>query len=211
MTFVKVCGLTSVQDAEMCVEAGVDSIGINFWAGSRRCCSMSMARAITEAVAGRTLVVGLFVDAGLEEILEVKAETGVECVQLHGEEPPELLQPLLPHAYKALRVRGPEVLIEAERYPGEYILLDAFVPGRPGGTGASFDWRIAARLARARRLTLAGGLTAENVAAAVVQVRPYCVDTASGVEHAPGLKDAAKVRAFVQAVRSVPEPRLTGD
>lgn len=121
--------------------------------------------------------------------------------QLHGAEPPALVEALLPHAYKALSVRGPEVEALSARYPGEHVLLDAFAPGLEGGTGRTFDWSIAAAVARQRRLTLAGGLTPDNVARAIEVVRPWRVDVASGVERAPGRKDAALVRAFVAAVR----------
>ncbi len=187
----------------MCVEEGVDAIGLNFWPSSVRRCDEEMARAIVQAVGKRVLIVGVFVDATLSEVERVRDQVGLGCVQLHGAESPEMLARLLPHAYKALRVRGPGVREEAQRFGGKYVLLDAYVPGMPGGTGATFDWALAAELAREREVTLAGGLTPENVAEAVRQVRPFCVDTASGVESGPGIKDRALVRALVEAVRSV--------
>jgi phosphoribosylanthranilate isomerase len=156
---------------------------------------------VVEAIAGRALAVGVFVDAGYAEIEAIKAETGIGCVQLHGGESPELLASLLPHAYKAIRMRDPSSLEEARRFGGEHILLDAYVPGMPGGTGERFDWQLAAELARERSVTLAGGLVPDNVAAAVQAVQPFCVDVASGVELAPGRKDPAKVRAFVRAAK----------
>ena len=201
MVRVKVCGVTSVADALMCVEAGVDAIGLNFWAGSVRRCQEGAARAIAEAVSGRTLLVGVFVDAPEAEIARLRDALGLGCVQLHGAEPPALVARFLPHAYKALRVRDAGVLSEARSFPGEHVLLDAYVPGAPGGTGATFDWSLAAQLARERKVTLAGGLTPDNVADAVRAVQPYCVDTASGVEAGPGVKDAALVRAFVAGAR----------
>ncbi len=202
MTRVKVCGVTSVADARMCVDAGVDAIGLNFWPGSSRRCDEEVARDIAAALAGRTLLVGVFVDADEAEIARLRDRLGLGCVQLHGAEPPQLLARLLPHAYKAVRVRGADVLEEVRRFAGEHILLDAYVPGVPGGTGATFDWSLAEQVARERKLTLAGGLTPQNVAAAVRAVRPYCVDTASGVESAPGVKDAASVRAFVERAKA---------
>jgi phosphoribosylanthranilate isomerase len=202
MTRVKVCGVTSVADALLCVEAGVDAIGLNFWSGSVRRCGEAAAREIADAVAGRALLVGVFVDAEAREIERLRAAVGLGCVQLHGAEPPALVERFLPHAYKALRVRGPEVLAEVRGFPGEHVLLDAYVPGLPGGTGATFDWSLAAEVARERKLTLAGGLTPHNVADAVRAVRPYCVDTASGVESAPGIKDAALVHAFAARAKS---------
>jgi phosphoribosylanthranilate isomerase len=203
MTRVKICGLTSLDDAQMSVDAGADAIGLNFWSGSARCCREAIAREIADALRGRTLLVGVFVDAPLSEIERLKREVGLDCVQLHGDEPPELLTQLLPHAYKALRVRGASIHEEVARFPGEHVLLDAYVKGMPGGTGATFDWTLAAQLARARKLTLAGGLTPDNVADAVRAVRPYCVDTASGVERAPGVKDPDLVRRFVRAAKDV--------
>jgi phosphoribosylanthranilate isomerase len=201
MARVKVCGVTSVTDALMCVAAGVDAIGLNFWPGSVRRCAEDAAQEIARAVSGRALLVGVFVDAPEAEIARLKAAIGLGCVQLHGAEPPALVARFLPHAYKALRVRDAGVLAEVRAFPGEHVLLDAYVPGMPGGTGATFDWSLAAQVARERKLTLAGGLTPGNVGAAVRAVQPYCVDTASGVESAPGVKDADLVRAFVAAAK----------
>ena len=137
-----------------------------------------------------------------EFIQQVRRETGITWVQLHGEEAPEAVAALLPNAYKAIGVSDESPLEEVRRYPGEHILLDARVPGAmPGGTGVSFDWTLATSVAAERKLTLAGGLTPDNVAECVRQIRPYRVDVASGVESAPGVKDRDKVAAFVRAVR----------
>lgn len=200
---VKICGVTSAQDATACVDAGADAIGVNFVRSSPRYCTPETARRIVEAVGSRALVVGVFVDATLDEIEAHKRDTGIGCVQLHGDEPPELVEQLLPHAYKGLRVRDASSIEDASRYPGRYILLDAYVPGVAGGTGTTFPWALATQIARTRRIALAGGLDPDNVARAVVEVQPYCVDVASGVESAPGRKDLARVRAFVSAARSV--------
>lgn len=202
MVHVKVCGVTSLEDATMCVEAGVDAIGLNFWPRSVRRCELATARAIVQALSGRALFVGVFVGADFDELTRVKAEVGLGCLQLHGEEPPALLARFLPHAYKALRVRDESIHALVRDYPGEHVLLDAYVAGMPGGTGAVFDWQLASEVARERKLTLAGGLTPDNVADAVRAVRPFCVDTASGVESAPGVKSAALVRAFVERAKS---------
>ena len=201
MVRVKVCGVTSLDDARVCVEAGVDAIGLNFWPSSVRRCDERVARAIVDAFGADTLMVGVFVDESEAEILRIRAEVGLACVQLHGDEPPELVARFLPHAYKALRVRDASIAERVRAFPGEHVLLDAYVKGRPGGTGATFDWTLARTIARERKVTLAGGLTADNVADAVRAVRPYCVDTASGVELAPGVKDADLVRAFVRNAR----------
>lgn len=201
MVRVKVCGVTSVEDASMCVELGVDAIGLNFWPRSVRRCELTVARDIVSAHRGRTLFVGVFVDADEAEIASTIEQVGLDCVQLHGDEPPTLVQRFLPHAYKAVRVRGESPLALVRSYPGDYILLDAYVPGMPGGTGAVFDWTLAREVALERKLTLAGGLTADNVAAAVRAVNPYCVDTASGVESAPGVKSRELVARFVEQAR----------
>src|SRR5262249_9984291 len=142
------------------------------------------ARAIVAAVADRALTVGVFVDAERDEIARVRAATGIRCVQLHGDEPPDLLASFLPHAFKAIRVLDASSIERAREFGGEHILLDAYVPGQAGGTGATFRWELATALARERRVTLAGGLVPDNVAQAVAQVQPFCVDVASGVEAA---------------------------
>ena len=204
MTRVKVCGLTSVDDALMGVEAGVDAIGLNFWSGSVRSVSEPVARDIADATRGKVLIVGVFVDASAAELTRIRDLVGLDCVQLHGDEPPELLAQFLPHAYKALRVRDGSAVESARAYPGEHVLLDAYVPGLPGGTGATFDWSVARLVARERKVTLAGGITPDNVAEAVREVAPYCVDTASGVELSPGHKDARLVRELVRRAKGAP-------
>lgn len=201
-TAVKICGVTSVAEAELCVEAGADAIGLNFYPRSPRCVDQALARKIVAAVGHAALTVGVFVDATLDAIRALQASAGFRCVQLHGDEPPELLAELLPHAYKAMRVKDEGSIADARRYGGEHILLDAYVPGEPGGTGHRFHWQLAVPLARERKVTLAGGLKPDNVADAVRAVRPFCVDVASGVEARPGLKDAAAVRAFITAAKS---------
>jgi phosphoribosylanthranilate isomerase len=203
MTHVKICGLTSVEDALMCVEAGADAIGLNFAPSSSRCVSQALAREIVAALPAHVQSVGVFVDADHAALSAVRSAVGLTCLQLHGDEPPELLAQFLPHAYKALRVRDVGVIAEAARYGGEFVLLDAYVHGVHGGSGARFDWSLATELARTRKLMLAGGLVPSNVAEAVATVQPFCVDVASGVESAPGKKDPALVRAFVQAAKSV--------
>jgi len=201
MVEVKICGLTTVDDALRCIEAGADAIGLNFWAGSPRCVDVSTARAIVQLAGDRADMVGVFVDFTLEQISEILEETGIVWAQLHGEEPPELVAALLPNAYKAIGVKDRSAIDLARSYPGEQLLLDASVPGRPGGTGQTFDWDIAATVARERKLTLAGGLTPENVKAAVRAVRPFRVDVASGVESAPGNKDPDLVSRFIDRAK----------
>ena len=201
MSEVKVCGLTNVDDALRCIAAGADAIGLNFWPASPRCVDTRMARAIVEAGGDHVQMVGVFVDFSVAQIREILLETGIAWAQLHGEEPPEALAALLPHAYKAISVKDGSAIELARSYPGEHILLDASVPGMPGGTGRTFDWAIAAEVQKERKLTLAGGLTPDNVAQAVATVKPFRVDVASGVESAPGRKDPDLVKRFIDAAK----------
>jgi len=202
MAEVKICGLTTLDDAVRCVMLGADAIGLNFWLGSPRHTSIDTARRIVDAVGDRAEMVGVFVDFDLTQIREVLQNTGIPWAQLHGDETPELVDALLPRAYKAVGVKDGSAVELARRYPGEHLLLDASVPGMPGGTGRTFDWAIAAEVAKERKLTLAGGLTPDNVAEAVRTVRPFRVDVASGVESAPGRKDPGLVAAFIAAAKS---------
>lgn len=200
---VKVCGVRTVDQARACVDAGVDALGLNFWAGTPRQVSVDTAAAITEAVGGQVELVGVFVDASEAEVARVRAVTGIRWVQLHGSEPHSLVAALGPEAYKAVGVADAGDARGALAFPGERLLLDARVAGAmPGGTGHRFDWELAIEVARARKLILAGGLTADVVADAIRRVRPWRVDVASGVESAPGVKDLTKVKAFVRAARS---------
>ncbi len=202
-THVKICGLTTVDDARMAVDAGASAIGLNFVPSSPRRVTVADARAIARAVRGRTLVVGVVADLGVGDMKSLMKAAEVECLQLHGDETVGVVAAMLPHAYKALRVGSAEDVDDARRYPGVYLLVDARVEGALGGTGKTLDWALVAGLARQRKLTLAGGLTPENVGGAIRAVRPYCVDVASGVEKSPGVKDAEKVAAFVRAAREV--------
>jgi phosphoribosylanthranilate isomerase len=203
VTRVKICGVTTVEDAKDCADAGADAIGVNFIPSSVRRVDRERARAIVEAVGARVLVVGVVANESIEAMRALREASGVGCLQLHGDEGPGEVKALLPHAYKAVRVAGPADVDVARGMPGEYVLVDAKVVGALGGTGHTFDWALVVGLGAERRLVLAGGLTPESVAQAVRRVRPWCVDVASGVESSPGRKDPRKVRAFVEAARSV--------
>ena len=197
---VKVCGITSLGDAQMCVEVGVDALGLNFWPGTPRKVDAAVATSIVQAFP-EVEMVGVFVDADLDEIRTLQREVGFDWIQLHGSEAPETVAALGPHCYKALGVAEAEDVARARRYPGTRILLDARVPGAmPGGTGVVFDWELAVTLAGERELTLAGGLNPANVAEAIAKVGPHRVDVASGVESRPGVKDRSLVEAFVAGV-----------
>ncbi len=201
MTRVKICGVTSVADATMCVDLGADAVGVNFVPGSPRRVDEATARAIVDAVGERTLVVAVVAGMPVEGMRDLRDRTGVGCLQLHGDESPADVQALLPHAYKALRVATAADVTRADAFPGDYVLVDARVDGALGGTGHTFDWDLVVDLAARRKLVLAGGLTPDNVALAVARVRPWCVDVASGVEKAPGVKDPRLVELFVRAAR----------
>lgn len=199
---VKICGVTTLEQAWACVELGVDAIGVNLVDSSPRRIDEPLARAIAQGVGDRVLVVAVVADRSVAAMRELRAATGVGCLQLHGNEAAADVEPLLPHAYKAVRIGGPADVAAADAMPGEYVMVDARVEGALGGTGRTVDWTLVSSLAKRRKLVLAGGLTPENVRDAVTAVRPWCVDVASGVESTPGIKDLRKVAAFVRAARA---------
>ena len=202
---VKICGLTRLEDVEAAVRLGADALGFNFWPGSRRYLAPARARELVRALPPFVTAVGVLVDPSREEALAAAAASGVQVLQLHGDEPPELCLGLGLPVLKALRVRGPESLALLDRYAGVAcgFLLDADSAGY-GGSGLTFDWGLAARAAARVPVVLAGGLTPANVAAAVRAVRPWGVDVASGVESAPGLKDHDLMARFVRAAKEQP-------
>jgi len=194
--FVKICGITRVEDAEAAIAAGASAIGLNFVPTSGRRVDEDVARAIARVAAGRISIVGVIQDLTPADALALRDRIGLDRLQLHGDESRDVVEALLPRAFKAVSVGGEEDIRLAEALPGELLLLDAKVPGERGGTGVTFDWALAAPVARRRRVLLAGGLTLQNVARAVSTVRPFGIDVASGVESAPGIKDGGKILAF---------------
>ena len=199
---VKICGVTRLEDALLAARLGADALGFNFWPGSRRFLAPAAARAMVERLPPFVTPVGVFVNQPEEEILRAAGESGVRVVQLHGDEPPGLCARLPFPVVKAVRVATPLPLDALRAYPVAAFLLDAPSSGY-GGSGVTFDWSLAEGVAGLAPVILAGGLDPENVAAAVRRVRPYAVDVASGVESAPGVKDAARVARFIAAVREV--------
>jgi phosphoribosylanthranilate isomerase len=202
---VKICGVTCVEDARAAIAAGASAVGLNFVPPSPRCIDVATARAVAEAIGDRALVVGVVADMDVASMRRLRDEAMLGCLQLHGDEPPEALEAMLPHAYKAIRVATEEHVALADRYGGEHLLVDARVEGRLGGTGRRVDVALVAPLARRRKLTLAGGLDPSNVAAAIAAIPGlHCVDVAGGVERAgdPRRKDDAKMRAFVAAAHA---------
>lgn len=201
--WVKICGITSPEDALLAVSAGADALGLNFVPASKRRISASVARTIREAVEGRAELVGVVADLEEPALRELLAETGVDSLQLHGHEPPSLVERLLPHAFKVVHVAGPEDVQQARGFPGEMLLVDTKLDGQLGGSGRTFDWPLVRELARQRRIVMAGGLTVDNVAEAVRQIAPWGVDVASGTEQSgdPRRKHPALVTRFIERAR----------
>jgi phosphoribosylanthranilate isomerase len=201
-TLVKVCGITSPRDGLLAAKAGASAIGLVFWPKSPRFVERAMARQIVEVLPSFVLRVGVFVDQSLDMMTRTTDDVGLDVIQLHGNEPPEMVACLPRRVLKAVRVGGDSVLEDVKRYEGASILLDTQDDLRPGGTGKSFDWQLAQSVrAHTRFLVLAGGLNADNVASAIRTVGPDAVDVSSGVESEPGRKDPAKLKAFFAAVR----------
>lgn len=198
----KICGITRVEDALLAAEAGADAIGLVFYAKSPRAVDVRQARAIVAALPPFVTTVGLFVNASRCEINEILDAVPLDLLQFHGDERAADCAGFHRPYIKALRVQpGDDVRARCAEFPqAAGILLDTFVPGVPGGTGQAFDWSLVPADPGCP-IILAGGLDAENVAAAIRQVRPWAVDVSGGVEASKGVKDAAKVRAFVTAVR----------
>ncbi|MGC4000981.1 MAG: phosphoribosylanthranilate isomerase [Anaeromyxobacter sp.] len=200
---VKICGVTRLTDAVAAARLGASAIGFNFWPGSKRCITPAAAAPMVAALPPDLLAVGVFVNPTREELLAAIRVAGLRAVQLHGDEPPALCMELPVPVIKAVRVKDPASLAGMAAYHVAAYLLDAPGPGY-GGSGHTFDWGLAALAARELPVWLAGGLTAENVGAAIQRVRPMGVDVASGVESAPGIKDEARMEAFIQAVKAAP-------
>lgn len=199
----KICGITRMEDALAAVEAGADAIGFVFYAKSPRAVTVQQARAIIAGLPPFVTTVGLFVNASACELNETLDAVPLDLLQFHGDETPDECAGYHRPYIKALRVRaGDDIAASCAAYAGASgILLDAYVEGIPGGTGEAFDWSLIPQ-GLSKPIILAGGLCAENVAQAIAQVRPYAVDVSGGVEQGKGIKDSAKIRAFMQAVRS---------
>ena len=200
-TRVKICGITNVEDAIAAVNAGADAIGLVFYAPSPRYVTIEQAQQIVAAMPPFVSVVALFVNASTAEIETVLAQVRIDIVQFHGDESPaECEQIKLPY-YKAIRVKADTNLLqyEVEFKHAKALLLDTYSDAAFGGTGQVFDWGLIPKNLT-KPVILAGGLTAENVALGITLVRPYAVDVSGGVESTKGIKDVAKIAAFMQAV-----------
>lgn len=201
---VKICGITSVADGLVAVEAGADMIGLMFYEGSPRHITIAQAAEISRALPPFVMRVGVFVNPEEHLVSRAIAECNLSLLQFHGDEPSDFCTQFSLMSLKAIRVRDAASLEQLADFHTDAFLLDAYSKSGLGGTGEKFNWELAIEARKFNKpIFLAGGLTPENVAAAVAQVRPFAVDVSSGVESAPGKKDAAKVRAFIAAAKSV--------
>lgn len=202
MVKVKICGITSMTDARTAVELGADALGFVF-APSPRQISPNRARDIIRRLPPFVTPVGVFVDEAIGRVLDVATYTGLKAVQLHGSETPGYVRDVMGQfwAIKAIRVRTRRDLTRLGKYEAHAFLLDSYVRGRLGGTGKTFPWGLAREARQLGTIILAGGLSPENVSAAIRAVRPYGVDVSSGVESSPGKKDRRMVREFIQAAK----------
>ena len=199
---VKICGITSVADGQMAAEAGADMIGLMFYEQSPRHITVPQAVEISRALSPFVLRVGVFVNPDEELVLRAISECGLNLLQFHGDEPSDFCTQFGVFSVKAMRVRDTATIQALENYDTSAFLLDAYYKSGLGGTGEKFNWDLAIEAQKFNKpIFLAGGLTPENVAEAVKKVRPFAVDVSSGVESAPRKKDAAKVRAFIEAAK----------
>ena len=205
-TRVKICGITRVEDALTAINAGADAIGLVFYAPSPRCVTIAQAQQIVAALPPFVSVVALFVNATTAEIKTILAQVPIDIVQFHGDETKAICEQIseqinLPY-YKAIRVKAESNLLQyaLEFESAKALLLDTYTEAAFGGTGQVFDWNLIPKN-MTKPVILAGGLTAENVAHAIQQVQPYAVDVSGGVEVVKGIKDVAKIAAFMQGVK----------
>jgi phosphoribosylanthranilate isomerase len=207
---MKICGLTGLDDAQRALEAGAWALGLVLWEASPRACPLDEAELIARTLRRRAEVCGVFVNPALDTACELVDALGLTMVQLHGEEGPafcdEVRRRTGAAVIKAARVHDAGDVRALETFRTDYHLLDTHRDGVPGGTGETWDWTLAAQRRSSVPLILSGGLDAGNVGAAIRAVRPFAVDTASGTEAAPGVKDPQKLAAFAAAVREAGAP-----
>lgn len=203
-TRVKICGLTSIDDAKAAVDAGADAIGLMFYKPSPRYVPLSMAEQIIAKVGPFVTTTAVLVDMPAEEIKELLKRLPVQLLQFHGNEPASFCEQFERPYIKAIRMKPDlDVIAEMQQYSSaQGVLLDAYQPGVPGGTGESFDWDRVPQSSD-KPIILAGGLKPDNVETAVKQVLPYAVDVSGGVESSPGKKDANKIQQFIKNVHAL--------
>lgn len=203
---IKFCGITTLEDAHLAVDAGAWAIGLIFVSGSPRRCDPAAAAEIATSLKRRAEVVGVFVNPTLDELARTAESVDLTMLQLHGDEGPSFCAEAARRTgckmIKAARVRSGADIQALVPFHTDYHLLDSHVAGQRGGSGEKFDWELARAHRGSTPVILSGGLRPDNVAEAIGVVQPFAVDVASGVEAAPGRKDPAKLRAFAEAVRS---------
>ena len=210
MTKIKICGITNIEDARAAVAAGADMLGVNFYQPSPRYITPDAARELIndlKSLSSPVEIVGVFVNETIDFVIDVAMVTGIDAVQLHGDEPASFCEELNTRdgfrVIKALRASAEFAPNEARDYPVHAVMLDAFHRTLRGGTGERVDFNLARETRKVvPRLFLSGGLSPENVCEAIDTVEPYAVDACSLLESSPGKKDAARMRAFVAAVRN---------
>ena len=203
---VKICGITNSADAEAAVSAGADALGFIFCESSPRFVSLEMAARICANIPPFILKVGVFVDPDENLVLGALSDCGLSLLQFHGNESPEFCRQFGAMSMKAFRIKDASSLQALPSYATDAWLLDTYSPHQIGGTGETFNWDLAIEARKlGRPIFLAGGLTPANVAAAINRVQPFAVDVSSGVESAPGKKDQAKVKAFIEAAKRTSE------
>lgn len=203
---VKFCGITRIEDAREAAGLGAWAIGLNSWPASVRRCDPAVAVEIAAELRRRVAIAGVFVDAPLDEVVATAEDQSLAIVQLHGREGPSFCREVARRSgckvIKAVRVASTADIVGARAFRTDYHLFDAHRPGRPGGTGESFDWQLVAGRRGDVPAILAGGLEPANIAEAIEVARPWAVDVASGVESAPGVKDHELMAAFAEAART---------
>jgi phosphoribosylanthranilate isomerase len=207
---IKFCGITSLDDARLATEAGAWALGTNLWPGSERYCEPEEAARIVSSLRRQVEVAGVFVNQHLDEVCGLAEGIGLSLVQLHGDEGPsfcaEVARRTGARVIKAARIGGGADVQAMEAFHTDFHLLDTRRAGHWGGTGETFDWQLVDLRRTSVPLILAGGLTADNVAAAIAATQPYAVDVSSGTEASPGVKDPEKLRAFAEAVHGAEIP-----
>lgn len=199
---IKICGITNTEDALAAVTAGADALGFMFFEGSKRYLPKEKIKSIIREVPPFVAKVGVFVNATRDQVKAAIEETGIDTLQFHGDETPEACRGFGLKTIKAFQVQGKDMLQIMPRYDVDAWLLDSFVPGQKGGTGKTFNWDLAVHACSlGTPVILAGGLTPDNIAQAVAKVQPFGVDVSSGVESAPGKKNAGLVAAFIERAR----------
>jgi phosphoribosylanthranilate isomerase len=204
MTRVKICGITNIDDARAAADLGAWALGMIFWPDSPRACAVEAAEEIGAELRRRTELVGVFVNAHLDELPPLAERAALSILQLHGDEGPayctEAARRTGCKVMKAVRVKDPSSVADLKRFNTDFHMLDAFVPGARGGTGESFNWELVGRHRGDVPVVLSGGLDPDNVGLAIETARPFAVDSASGTEAEPGRKDPARLKGFFGAV-----------